>query len=127
MKKSSQKLYISPESISQISVKHIAGKLPACAGDSLQFEATISNYFKYKLSSLPNNNTAFYIGTSYRVLDAMILAARADVKGFTINFSYDINLSKLSAVSGANGGPEIGISYTGCLKRNYKQTYCPDF
>ncbi|MEZ5016840.1 MAG: GEVED domain-containing protein [Flavipsychrobacter sp.] len=36
-------VYISPESISQISIKHIGGKLPACEGDSLQFEATILN------------------------------------------------------------------------------------
>lgn len=91
------------------------------------FEATISNYFKYKVSNLPTNNTAFYIGTSYRVLDALIVAARADVKGFTINFSYDINLSKLTAVSGANGGPELGLMYTGCIKRSTKQGYCPDF
>lgn len=91
------------------------------------FEATISNYFKYKISKLPNNNTAFYIGTSYRVLDALILAARADVKGFTINFSYDINISKLTATSSANGGPEVGLMYTGCIKRSVKQGYCPDF
>jgi len=91
------------------------------------FEATISNYFKYKLSDLPNNNTAFYIGTSYRVLDALIFAARADVKGFSINFSYDVNLSKLTAVTQANGGPEIGLIHTGCIKREVKQGYCPDF
>lgn len=91
------------------------------------FEANISNYFKYSVSDNPNNKTAFYFGTMYRVLDAVILAVRADVKGISINFSYDINVSKLTPSSKANGGPEIGISYTGCIKRDYKQTYCPDF
>lgn len=91
------------------------------------FQAVISNYFKYKLSNLPNKNTAFYIGTSYRVLDALVLAARADIKGFSINFSYDINISQLTAVSRANGGPEIGLMYTGCVKRSVNQSYCPDF
>lgn len=91
------------------------------------FEANITNYFKYSISDNPNNSTAFYFGTMYRVLDAVILALRADVKGVSINFSYDINVSKLTPSSKANGGPELGISYTGCMNRNYKQTYCPDF
>ena len=91
------------------------------------FEATISNYFKYKFSNLPNKNTAIYIGTMYRVLDAVIIAARADFKGFNVNFSYDINVSKLTATSKANGGPEIGLQYTGCMRKKNKQTYCPDF
>lgn len=91
------------------------------------FEATISNYIKYNVSDIPNNKTAFYIGTMYRVLDAFIVAARADVKGFSINFSYDINVSKLTPSTKANGGPELSISYTGCIERNNKQTYCPHF
>ena len=91
------------------------------------FEATISNYFKYSVSDVPNNKTAFYIGTMYRVLDAFIVAARADVKGFSINFSYDINISKLTPSSKANGGPELAVSYTGCIKRKYKGGYCPHF
>ena len=91
------------------------------------FEATISNYFKYKFSNLPNKNTAIYLGLMYRVQDAFIAAARADIKGFSINFSYDINISKLTPQSKANGGPEIGLSYTGCLKRSVNQSYCPNF
>jgi len=91
------------------------------------FEATISNYFKYSISDIPSNKTAFYLGTMYRVLDAVIVALRADVKGFSFNLSYDINVSKLTPSSKANGGPELGIMYTGCMKRANKQTYCPDF
>lgn len=91
------------------------------------FEANISNYIKYSISDVPNNRTAFYIGTMYRVLDAFIIAARADVKGFSINFSYDINVSKLTPSSKANGGPELSITYTGCMKRTNKQSYCPYF
>ena len=91
------------------------------------FEATISNYFKYKFSIVPGNNTAVYFGTMYRVLDAFILAARFDIVGVSINFSYDINVSSLTPSSKANGGPEIGLNYTGCIKRDNKQVYCPDF
>ncbi len=91
------------------------------------FEATITNYFKYNFSDLPTNKNAVYLGTMYRVLDAFILAVRADINGFSLNFSYDINVSKLTPSTKANGGPEIGLSYTGCIKRENKETYCPDF
>ncbi|MFT4644177.1 MAG: type IX secretion system PorP/SprF family membrane protein [Planctomycetota bacterium] len=91
------------------------------------FEANISNYFKFNFSDNPSNKTAIYFGTMYRVLDAVIVAVRADIKGVSLNFSYDINVSKLTPSSKANGGLELAVSYTGCVKREYKKTYCPDF
>ncbi|MGB1017446.1 MAG: PorP/SprF family type IX secretion system membrane protein [Chitinophagales bacterium] len=91
------------------------------------FEATISNYVKYKFSNLPNKNTALSIGVMYRVLDAVVAAARLDIKGFTLNVSYDVNVSKLTSSTSSNGGPEVGLTYTGCLKKQVKQGYCPDF
>ena len=91
------------------------------------FEVNISNYFKYSVSDVPDNRTSFYIGTMYRLNDAFIAALRADVNGFSFNVSYDINVSKLKSSTKSQGGPEVGISYTGCIKRVANQSYCPDF
>lgn len=91
------------------------------------FEATISNYFKYKTNPLEKNSLAISLGAMYRVNDAFILATRLDIKGFKLGLAYDINLSKLSAVSKGNGAPEISFSYTGCIKRNKTLMYCPEF
>lgn len=88
-------------------------------------EFTISNYFKFKPSNLPNNRTAFYFGTQYRVLDAFVLSARADVGNFDIHMSYDLNVSQLTSSSRANGGPEVAIIYSGGFNRKNNQRSCP--
>lgn len=88
-------------------------------------EYNLGTYFQIKPSSLPSNQSAFYLGAWYRVKDAIIAAARVDFSGVSIGFSYDINLSKLTAGSNANGGPEISLSYSGCFNRKSVPTYCP--
>ena len=94
-------------------------------GPSLEF--TLSNYVKYKFNSLPHKKEAIYLGTMYRVKDALILAVRADFKGFNVGFSYDVNISKLTPASNANGGPEISLQYTGCISRKQSTRYCPSY
>jgi type IX secretion system PorP/SprF family membrane protein len=89
------------------------------------YEANLSALMKYKFSKVPNVNTAMYFGVMYRVQDAIALIARTDVKGFQIHFSYDLNLSKLTSASKANGGPEVAVVYTGCFNRKNNQRYCP--
>lgn len=91
------------------------------------FEANLSTYFKYRFSQIPNKKNAVYFGAGYRVLDAVFLGARADLGGFQIHFSYDLNVSKLTGASKANGGPEVAVMYTGCLSRKNSQRYCPNF
>ncbi|MCB9255822.1 MAG: PorP/SprF family type IX secretion system membrane protein [Chitinophagales bacterium] len=91
------------------------------------YEINVSSYIKYKFSSIPAVKTAIYFGAMYRVLDAVILGARADIKGAQIHFSYDLNLSKLTSASRANGGPEIAVIYTGCFNRKNNDRYCPAF
>lgn len=88
-------------------------------------EYNVGTYFQIKPSSLPSNKTAFYIGAWYRVLDAVVAAARVDFNGVNIGFSYDINLSKLTVGSNANGGPEVSLIYSGCFNRKSVPTYCP--
>ena len=88
-------------------------------------EYTLGLNTRIKLSQLPYQKTYLYLGASYRVLDAIILNTRIDVKGFTIAASYDINLSKLTAASRTIGAPEIHLMYQGCFKRKINKTICP--
>ena len=89
------------------------------------YEATLTSFFRYKLSQIPTVKTALYFGVMYRLEDAIIIATRADVKAFQIHFSYDLNLSKFTVASRGNGGPEIALVYSGCFNRKNNDRYCP--
>jgi hypothetical protein len=89
------------------------------------YEANLTALIKYKFSKIPSVKTAMYFGLAYRVEDAIALIARTDLKGFQIHFSYDLNLSKLTSASKANGGPEVALIYTGCFNRKNNDRYCP--
>ena len=80
--------------------------------------------------------TNFYIGPFYRIVgnqdvfiyhDAMVLATKLDVGGFTFGLSYDINVSGLVPASASRGGPELAIQYTGAFKHQSSKVYCPRF
>lgn len=88
---------------------------------------------KMRLSNLPNDQTAIYFGAQYRGLfyskggpvDAIILSTRADYKGFTFAFSYDINVSKLMPATHTVGGPELTVMYQGCFRKKPRPGHCP--
>jgi type IX secretion system PorP/SprF family membrane protein len=68
----------------------------------------------------------FYVGAQFRApLDAVILQARMDYKGFSVGFSYDINVSKLIPASQTVGAPELAITYTGCSRKKPHPYLCP--
>lgn len=68
----------------------------------------------------------FYAGAQFRApLDAVILQARMDYKGFSVGFSYDINVSKLIPASQTVGAPELAIMYTGCSRKKPHPYLCP--
>ena len=68
----------------------------------------------------------FYVGAQFRApLDAFILQTRFDYKGFTLGFSYDINVSKLVPGSQTMGAPELAIMYTGCTRKKPHPYLCP--
>jgi type IX secretion system PorP/SprF family membrane protein len=72
------------------------------------------------------STTFFYLGAQFRApLDAVIFQTRIDYKGFTIGFSYDVNVSKLTPASQTFGAPELAVLYQGCLKRKPRPFFCP--
>lgn len=91
-------------------------------------EFNFGTYVRYQLGYLPSDKTAVYLGAWGRVnnqFDAFIIAARFDIKGVNIGFSYDVNLSKFSPGTGTVGGPELSILYNGCFKKGNKVILCP--
>lgn len=81
---------------------------------------------KFRLSHLPYKSAALGFGVHYRVLDAVVVNARLDIKGFTMAFSYDINVSKLTPASNTFGAPEIALMYQGCFNRKPRPGNCPE-
>lgn len=64
-------------------------------------------------------------GTTYRLNDAVAPNIGIHLNGFTIGFSYDINMSKLKTASSANGGYELSISFIGRKKITDSKFVCP--
>ncbi|HIA07453.1 MAG TPA: type IX secretion system membrane protein PorP/SprF [Flavobacteriales bacterium] len=55
--------------------------------------------------------TALSLGGYYRMKDAFIPAILFEMANFSIGFSYDINVSDLSAASGGKGGAEVSLRF----------------
>lgn len=77
-----------------------------------------------------DNMASFYIGTWYRLKDAVIIFSGIDYQKIRFSFSYDINTSGLKSASLGNGGFELSLAYIlfgkECRKK-YNTTFCPRF
>lgn len=58
--------------------------------------------------------------------DALIFSTRFDFNNYGIGFSYDYNVSNLSAASAANGSFELSLTYLIC-GGTIRGVYCPTF
>lgn len=74
----------------------------------------------------PDNPTNVYIGTWFRLKDAIIPYVGLEFGGLRIGASYDINISSLKAATGSRGGSEFSLIY---IKRKIggKNIPCPRF
>lgn len=94
-------------------------------------EMMFGTFFKYKFGSQYSSqasSTSFQLGAYYRFGDAIIPVVRIDYNPISFIFSYDVNLSKLTAASKGQGGPEISITYTGRIfpqSNKNKPLRCP--
>ena len=104
-----------------------------------QQETTTGAFYRFEVNQdWRSSNSYFYIGgwarwhvvpKAYSGIDAAIVSARYDVKGFQFTFSYDINVSKLAVASKGNGGPEVSIAYIYNKDggRGSRVLFCPKF
>ncbi len=91
------------------------------------YEFNLGCNFKTALGNNPaTSTTALHLGAQYRgLLDAVIINARVDIKGFSCGLSYDINVSKLLPASKSIGAPEISLMYQGCARKKPRPGHCP--
>ena len=72
------------------------------------------------------NPTNLFVGSWLRVGDAAIPYVGLEVNNFRVGMSYDVNVSKLKAVSNSRGGLEISLIYI--HKKNTSRSIpCPKF
>jgi len=72
------------------------------------------------------NPTSIYVGSWYRVNDAVIPYLGIEFAGLRIGASYDINVSSLKAATASRGGSEFSIIYIR-RKAEAKGIPCPKF
>lgn len=72
------------------------------------------------------NPTSIYVGSWYRVNDAIIPYLGIEFAGLRIGASYDINTSSLKAATSSRGGSEFSIIYVR-RKAESKGIPCPKF
>lgn len=69
-----------------------------------------------------------YIGSFYRLNDALIPVVKIDYMRLSFGLSYDVNVSKLSPASYMHGGLEFSVVKTGMFHENERgKTLCPHF
>lgn len=111
----------------------VPGVIVMNQGPSFQLNAGTS--FKFLMGQTRGQYQAFQIGAWARIAndtdagilsDAAILSTRFDYDNFSLGFSYDINISPLSAASNSNGGFEFALVYK-ILGPERRNLYCPNF
>lgn len=91
------------------------------------YEFDLGCNFKTALGNNPAaSTTALHLGAQYRgLLDAVIVHAKFEIKGFSAGVSYDINVSKLLVASKTIGAPEVSLMYQGCARKKPRPGHCP--
>lgn len=93
-----------------------------------QMEAVPGLLVSYYFSTGFRNNNSIHLGGRYRFGqgvdkiggDAFVVLAQVEFKNVRLGFAYDVNLSKLSAVTQNRGGFEISLSYIGESIKSFK-------
>lgn len=71
-----------------------------------------------------------YIGSFFRLNDAVIPVVKLDYKRYSFGLSYDVNVSKLKVASNLRGGMELTVVKTGLFndpKWQRSRTSCPHY
>ncbi|NDB53311.1 MAG: type IX secretion system membrane protein PorP/SprF, partial [Chitinophagaceae bacterium] len=84
--------------------------------------------FSYNVNRSEENPVNVYLGSWYRLNDAVIPYVGLEFSGFRLGASYDANTSLLKPASNSRGGLEISLIY---IKQptdpSLKRLNCPKF
>lgn len=81
-----------------------------------QRQIMVGNVFRYLISEGSHltgfvKSSAVSLGLNYRVQDALITSVMVDYANFSVGFSYDITMSKLSVSNNSRGGFEVALRF----------------
>ena len=115
------------------------GKIPVGTYNFLHFAANhsiqakahntmIGGAFSLNVNNSEENPTNFYIGSWYRLNDALIPYVGLEFGEWHLGFTYDVTTSALKPGSNTRGGAEVSLIY---IKKhvdpNFKKLNCPKF
>ncbi len=80
----------------------------------------------FVINNNPMDASLFYVGSWYRLNDAINPYIGVELKTLHIGLSYDINVSSLHTASNYRGGTELSLIYV-FQKDNTKSINCPKF
>jgi type IX secretion system PorP/SprF family membrane protein len=92
-------------------------------------EFTFGGAYGFDLSGgMEENPTVFYLGSWYRLKDAINPYVGLEIGGFTVGLTYDMNVSTLKPASNYRGGMELSVIYIHRRNDSNKyKTMCPRF
>ena len=90
-------------------------------------EAELGGALAVNLNGNDANPTSLYVGSWYRVSDAIIPYVGIEIEGLRIGISYDVNVSSLKAATESRGGSEFSIIYIKKPPSGNKNIPCPKF
>jgi len=91
-------------------------------------EISFGGAYGFTMDSNNDAPTVFYVGSWYRLKDAINPYLGLEISGFKVGLSYDINVSTLKPASNYRGGMELSIIYIRQKNENNKyKTLCPSF
>lgn len=96
---------------------------------SVKYEVDLGTHIKYYIALKNSHRLALNIGAYSRMADSGWMLAGFDYDRLQVNFSYDINFSRLRAASRYNGGFETSVIYifSTVKKINKPGAVCPAF
>ncbi len=91
-------------------------------------ETTMGAAYGFLLNDMPDSPTIFYVGSWFRLKDAVNPYVGLEFNSFKVGLSYDMNVSTLKPASNYRGGMEISVIYIGKKGDSNKNgTLCPKF
>ena len=118
---------------------HAGGRLPVGQDNSLHISGNhsrqanavntvIGGAYGLNLGVGEMNPTTLFVGSWYRIGDAIIPYVGLEFNEFHIGLTYDVNTSSLKPGSNMRGGPEISLIYIRQPRDgNLKKLNCPKF